>query len=670
MVNVKNIEHCWIQVSDGTLLSARILMPCGAMESPVPAVLEYMPYRKRDHGRNRDEMMHGYFANHGYACVRVDTRGSGESEGVLTDEFTLQQTDDGVDIVNWIAEQPWCTGAVGMIGRSWSGFSALEVAARAPVPLKAIIPVCASLDRYRHGLHYAGGCFLTDNLHWTTTMLMLNMRPPDDTLVGAKAAAMWHDRLVGNVPWIGNWLKHQVDDEYYKEGSTVLDIEKFRCAVYYVGGWCDHFASAAVDGALKFKVPFRALIGPWAHHFGHDGEPGPRIGWLQDCVRWWDYWLKGIDNGASADPRLMAWIYEPAAPAPFHAVRDGRWVAERDWPSSQVIEKTLPLSDGRLGAVHSDDKILQHRSPLSVGMAAGGDWCRLGIVGEAPLDQREDDGRSLTFDSDPLEQRLEILGAPILHLRLSTNEASAQIAVRLNDISPDGTSSRVSYGFLNLTHRESHSNPEPLEPGHIYDVTIRLNDIGYAFPAGHRIRIAVSTSYWPYIWPSPRPVTVSVHTQGSSLTLPERQQPRHEIAVAFEPPESAPPTPITILEPAAIERRFSRNLLTGLRTLTLDYRGGYLGPGRLYQLDEIGVVLGHEKSHRCEINDDDPLSARYIVSQVYDMRRGTKSWRFTSEIVMWATVDRFFTEIDARATENGMEIWSRHWSDDYPRHLV
>ncbi|HEX4504959.1 MAG TPA: CocE/NonD family hydrolase, partial [Alphaproteobacteria bacterium] len=475
---VRTIEHVVIPLSDGTQLSARIWMPEGANAHPVPAILEYMPYRKRDHNRNRDEMAHGYFAGHGYACLRVDTRGSGESDGVLTDEFTRQQTDDGVEIVNWIAAQPWCSGSVGMIGKSWSGFSSLQVAARAPEALKAVIPVCAGVDRYRHGLHFRGGCLLLDNLHWTTTMLMFNMRPPDPQIVGDRYDAIWRQRIEGNEPWLKNWLTHQTDDGYYREGSAVHDIAKFRAAIYFVGGWFDHFAGAVPEAIESFSVPVRGLVGPWAHHFGHDGEPGPRMGWLQDCLRWWDQFLKGKDTGVLREPAYNAWILEP----PAHPAKDvpckGRWVSEPTWPSPNIQRQDYFLGDGTLGKKPSQDKAFAHRSPLSLGMANGGDYCRLGVIGEAPLDQREDDARSLVFESEVLTERVEILGSPTLKLTVAADAKVAMVAVRLNDVAPDGTSSRVTYGFLNLTHRDSHANPAPLEPGKPYTVSVDLNHIG------------------------------------------------------------------------------------------------------------------------------------------------------------------------------------------------
>ena len=394
------------------------------------------------------------------------------------------------------------------------------------------------------------------------------------------------------------------------------------------------------------------------------------IGWLQDCLRWWDHWLKGEDNGVTEEPVYTAWMFDPDAPVANATERGGRWVGEKKWKSPRITEMKYLFNGIRLDTQTASDETIEHHSPLSLGMAAGGDWCRIGVPGEGALDQREDDARSLAFTSDPLPERLEILGAPVVELEICADQLNATVALRLNDVAADGTSSRVSYGFLNLTHRDGHSHPAPLEPGKFFKVRVTLNQTAYAFPAGHRLRVALSTSYWPYIWPSPQPVTLRVRTLSSYLTLPRRPIDRSETPIVFEPAESAPPVPMTILEQPSINRTFNRDLITGLNKLVLHYSGGYMGPGRLFRLEPIGVVIGHEKTHVCEILDDDPLSARYVVSQTYDIQRDGKRFRLFSRIAMRASEEKFFTEAEARAYENDVEVCVKHWVEDYPRYLV
>ena len=188
MVAVTVVEHFFIPMKDGVRLAARMWLPADAEHAKAPALLEYIPYRKRDGTRARDEPMHGWFAAHGYAAVRVDMRGSGESDGHMADEYLAQELSDACEVIDWLSRQSWCTGRVGMMGKSWGGFNALQTAALRPPALKAIITVCSTDDRYADDIHYMGGALLNDNLWWGTIMLAFQARPPDPELVGAELA--------------------------------------------------------------------------------------------------------------------------------------------------------------------------------------------------------------------------------------------------------------------------------------------------------------------------------------------------------------------------------------------------------------------------------------------------------------------------------------------------
>jgi len=445
---VRRIEHCWIPLPDGCRLAARVWLPEDAETSPVPAIVEYIPYRKRDFTRARDEPMHHYFAGHGYAAVRVDVRGSGESDGVLLDEYAEQELADGVAVIDWLAARPWCTGAVGMIGKSWGGINVLEIAARRPPALRAIITVCGSDDRWADDAHYMGGCLLNENLTWGSMLLTSSALPPDPALVGERWRALWLARLDHAVLFPEVWLRHQRRDAYWRRA----DLERITCAVYAVGGWADAYTNAIPRLLAGLTAPRKGLIGPWAHVYPHSGSPGPAIGFLQEALRWWDQWLKEIETGVLDEPLFRIWMQE--------SHDGGRWVTEATWPSLRIVPKRLALGPGRLlEEAGGPETPLAWRSPQSIGLAAG-DWCSFGGGDDAPTDQRDDDGGSLTFDSAPLGERLEILGAPVADLELAVDRSEAFVAVRLNEIRPDGSSVRATYGVLNLTHRTSHGHPE------------------------------------------------------------------------------------------------------------------------------------------------------------------------------------------------------------------
>ena len=336
-----------IEMADGCRLAARIWMPDNAEAQPVPAILEYIPYRKRDLTAERDDINHRYFAGHGYAGVRVDLRGSGESDGVLTDEYLPLELDDGIQVLRWIASQPWCNGHVGMIGISWGGFNGLQIAALQPPELKAVITLCSTDDRYADDVHYMGGCLLLDNLSWASTMFSYNTCPPDPALVH-DWREQWMTRLKESGLWLDTWLRHQRRDDYWKHGSICEDFSAVRCPVMAVSGWADGYSNAVFRLLEGLVVPRKGLIGPWSHKYPHLGVPGPAINFLREAVRWWDQWLGGRDTGIMEEPMLRVWMQDSTPPRPYYEHRPGRWVAEDRWPSDRIHEVRYPLAPGAL----------------------------------------------------------------------------------------------------------------------------------------------------------------------------------------------------------------------------------------------------------------------------------------------------------------------------------
>ena len=295
---VKEIEHFWIPMGDGVRLSARMWLPEDAENQPVPAILEYIPYRKADFTALRDRVRHPYFAGHGYASIRVDIRGTGESDGILFDEYLELEQEDGLEVLRWIAAQPWCNGKIGIIGKSWGGFNGLQIAARQPPQLKAVISLCSTDDRYADDVHYMGGCVLASNmLSWASVMLAYNALPPDPMHFGERWREVWLDRIERTPPYVEAWLSHQRRDAYWQHGSVNEDLGAIQCPVFAVGGWADGYTNAIFRLLEGLSGPKKGLVGPWAHEYPEVAQPGPAIGFLQECVRWWDYWLKDIDNG-------------------------------------------------------------------------------------------------------------------------------------------------------------------------------------------------------------------------------------------------------------------------------------------------------------------------------------------------------------------------------------
>ena len=536
---VRELRNVWIPLSDGVRLSARIWLPEDAEDAPVPALLEYLPYRKDDVTAARDAVRHPYLAGHGYASVRVDMRGSGDSDGLLLDEYLPQEQLDAVEVIEWLAAQPWCSGEVGMFGISWGGFNALQVAARQPPALKAVIAVSATHDRYTDDVHWCGGCVFQPMLDWATTMLAYDARPPDPLVVGERWRDLWLARLEGSRPLIETWLGHQRRDGYWLQGSVYVDYRAIRCPVYVVSGWSDWYRNPVFALLEGLDVPRKGLIGPWAHTYPEQAAPGPAIGFLQEALRWWDRWLKGSENGVESEPRFRAWITEPFAPG-FHDELPGRWVAEASWPSANVETRTLTLTaDGGLTEGVADEAELAIRGLQTAGLDNSWIFSR---------DQRAEDGCALSFTSVPLRERIELLGIPRLELVFASDRPLALASVRLCDVAPDGVSTLVTRGQLNLTHRDGHETPAQLVPGERTRASVRLDAIGRAIPPGHRLRVSVSPTGWPRAWPSPEPVTLTVVAGASYLELPVRH-PRDTDArlPAFAEAEGSEPLPLVRL---------------------------------------------------------------------------------------------------------------------------
>ena len=640
-----------------------------AEEHPVPAILEYLPYRKRDLTAARDVQSHPYWAGHGYAGVRVDIRGTGESDGVLTDEYLPQELADGVAVLEWLADQPWCTGEVGMVGISWGGFNGLQIAALQPPQLKAVITLCSTDDRYADDIHHMGGCLLGDNLSWASTMFDGNACPPDPELVGDRWREMWLERLDGSGLWLAQWLEHQRRDAYWKHGSVCEDFAAIRCPVYAISGWADGYCNAVFRLLEGLSVPRKGLVGPWAHKYPHLGVPGPAIGFLQDSLRWWDHWLKGVDTGIMDEPMLRVWIQESVPPSARYDVRPGRWISEPSWPSPNILPTSfrltvghdlLPEADGV-----DDEAELTVRSSLSVGLFAG-KWCSYNAPPDLPHDQRDEDGGCLIFQTPRLESPLEICGQPRVELELEADQPVAMVALRLIDIAEDDKATRVSYGLLNLTHRDSDEFPEALEPGRRYRVTVLLKHIAQQFPAGHAIRLSASTSYWPLAWPAPRPVRLTMIPGLSRLILPVRApRPAEEAALpAFGEPEGAPPIAKTLIQPTQESWRVIRDLANDQTTLEVINDEGR------YRLDAIDLEIAARVTERYSYSYGSYDSISGWTEWERSFRRGDWEVRTLTRTLMTSDEENFRLRATLDAWEGETRIYARTWDETIPRDLV
>ncbi len=660
---VREIEHSTIALGDGTRLSTRMWRPVDAEARPVPAILEYLPYRKRDGTAPRDEIVHPYLAGHGYACVRVDVRGNGESDGLMADEYTAQELADGKEVIEWLAARPWCSGRVGMMGISWGGFNALQVAALRPAPLKAIVTICSTDDRYADDIHYMGGCLLNDNLTWSAQMMAYSSRPPDPLIVGEGWKDLWLERLEAQPLLAANWLRHQRRDDFWRHGSVCESFGDIEAAVFAVGGWADAYSNAIPRLLAGLKSPALGLIGPWVHKYPHMAWPEPAIGFLQEILRWWDHWLKGEDSGIMAEPKLRAYMMDSVRPAVDYELRPGRWVAEAAWPPGGATTRVFHLNQDGLGDGPGEHGVLPVRSPLTTGASCGSFCPGMRLAHEHPGDQRRDDADSRLFDSAPLAAPLEILGAPVVELVVASDRPVAQVAVRLCDLHPDGASTRVSFMPFNLTHRDSHAAPAALEPGRAYKVRIQLNDVAYVFPVGHRIRIALSSAYWPRVWPSPELATLEVTAGASRLMVPVRPRVDEE-TVSFGQPEGAPALACDQLRAPEGGRTIRRDLADGTVTVTTHDDFG------AFRIRSHGLEIGSCVGQSFSIEPETPGSAAARAHWTTTLGRGDWQTRCESWTRMWSDHDSFHLEAELEAFEGEDLVFEKRWRETIARDLV
>ncbi|KRF09466.1 peptidase S15 [Arthrobacter sp. Soil782] len=633
------MEDVLIPLSDGTRLAATVWLPEDAISNPVPALLEYLPYRRGDWTAPRDAQRHPWYAGHGYASVRVDIRGCGDSEGIMLDEYHPQEQADGVEVIEWLAAQPWCTGKVGMFGISWGGFNSLQIAAEQPEAVKAIVTVCSTDDRYADDVHYFGGAMLgIDMLSWAGTMLAFQCRPPAPWRVGDSWETMWKERLEGLQPFAETWMDHQERDEYWRRGSVCEDYSRVKAAVMAVGGWADPYRSAVLRLLAGLDGPVQGLIGPWSHQYPDIARtPGPNIGFLQETLRWWDYWLKGIDTGIMDEPALRALHQDSARPATHYPVRTGTWVGLESWPSESVNTATFNLADDLRSTATNAAQLAVVATPQHTGIDAAR-WFPYGNLSDLPPDQRSEDGRSVVFETPELTENLNILGFPRLRLRVSSTARRGNVFARLCDVAPDGSSTLITRGAINLCKRNGMDHAEDVVPGEFVEAEIELRAISWQLPAGHKLRLALSNTYWPWIWPHGEQGALTIDASGSELSL-DVLDPAVIAAggVSFEEAEQSAPLDIKpgpVLEPRP-EREVRYEPATGSWILTVDPN---FGGNRIYP---DGLHYGEEAVEIYRIEEDDPLSASAESRWKISMEREGWSVRIETSATVTATAEHY-----------------------------
>jgi uncharacterized protein len=639
------IENTWIPLADGTRLAVRLWIPEGADRRPAPVVWEYLPYRKRDGVRKRDDATAQNLAPYGIAFARVDIRGTGDSGGVMADEYGSPELQDGVECIAWLARQPWSNGSVGMRGISWGGINSLQIAALAPPALKAIMPMGCVDNRFLGDAHYIGGALATENFKWGTYFKVYMGAPPDPEIAGADWETAWRERLDATPAILKEWTSHQRYDRYWQRGSVATDYRRIRCPVYVVGGWLDPYSNVVGSLLAGLDVPRKGLIGPWGHLMPNLPEP-LGLDWAYEEVRWWQHWLEGIDTGIMDEPLFRAYMPYRTLSEVYPAAIPGRWIAESGWPAPDTRPWVLHLGKGTLSFAPSPPGSLRYVGDKLVGMRKQ-QW-----MPSRPGDQTPDDSKSLVFDSAPLESDREILGNPLARIRVSASVTIAKVALRLTEVLPDGKSWLVSYGILNLTHRDSHEHPTPLEPDTFYDVEVPLYMVAHRFKKGSRIRAALSESLWPLVWPSPEIATLTVDLPGSSLILPLRPIPARESPFPIPIKHSPGTSPYLHTEPGPGTEAVLSN------------------PLQSTVIPEVGTTVETESSERLVIKEGEPNSGSWTQENMTAWKRGDWDCTVSAAFELTSTPQEFRVREVLRAKKGDEEIFKREQLSTIKRNLL
>jgi len=656
------IRQAWIPMPDGVRLAADIFVPEDIGDRRLPVLLEYLPYRKDD-SRQRNFQLYSYFLRHGYVVARVDIRGTGNSEGrTIPYEYSDIELDDGESVIAWLAEQPFSSGNIGMFGISWGGFNSIQMAVRNPPALKAFIAVMATEDLYQEDVHYIDGIMHTDS--WMMSNDLYNSLP------GAPDYVMdedWYRNRFDVEPSVFTYMRHQRDGPFWDRASALHKYDRIRIPGFHIGGWYDGYRDSLPRMLENVKAPVKAMIGPWDHDFPHNASHSPQMEWRREAVRWFDQWLKGVDTGIMDEPAFAVYVRDWHPPGPGVYDFPGRWRWEDGWPIERTTTQTWYAQQQRgLARTTAQPAVETQRYVPSSGLEAGGPVMWWGSV--LP-DLQPADEYALVYDSEPLQQPLEILGEPVAHLRVSADAKRANWIARIADVAPDGQVTHVAAAAFNGTHRLSAREPSDIVPGEEFPLAIEMHFTSWVFPPGHRIRLSVTNSQWPMLWPTPYPAATTLALggeDGARVDLPviPRAAGGEWRSPVFEPPAADPDLP-------------------GFETLDAGNSTGYGEIEKVQHDNATGEAFGvatnsgayrypwgvERFEERIEHRTSDSNPANTSVKGIYALQEELpgRVIRFEQDVTFRSDPDNFYLVFDRRVLVNGELKHHKEWRETIPR---
>jgi predicted acyl esterase len=494
-----------------------------------------------------------------------------------------------------------------------------------------------------------------------------NFAPPDPEVVGDKWAEMWQERLDKNTPWGIGWLTHPLDDQFYTSQSLQPDYGRIKVPTMLWSGWADCYPTPILRAFAHLTVPKRAFVGPWNHNWPEMAVPGPRIDFRSEMLRRYDRWLKGIDNGVTDEPPLNLYVHTWTEPNELMPMTDnGRWQSETEWTPARIKPETMYLADGHTlaaqpGAADAQDA---YEYDATVGVTSGIYWGGGVLPWAMPLDQRADEIKSLTFTTAPFARDTELTGEPQAVLYVSSTAESGYFHVKISDVAPDGTSKWLTDGGLLTSHRTSHTNPEPIVAGRVYELKIDLKFVAYTVLSGHSLRFAVASADLQNAWPCASPAVHTLHRGAAA--------PSHVVLPLA--PADAPKLPPSALKPSPHREPTQSDFGGSSHKITHDL----VNETTTVELERISSdarpafgdsIVSREARSRYTVSRRDPAAAHLNAEHICTIARPEGEIRIEANesLVSDAHMFRFQSRVEIQV--DGKTHFTRSWRASRPRLL-
>jgi len=636
-------EKFFVESDDGVLLA--VLMKRPQTDQPLPVLMTYTPYRVST-GLGGVDLLD--FAKYGYVTLIFDVRGTGDSSGICDSVYSDGERRDGAFMIDWAAKQSWSNGRVGIWGISYGAIISLQMAAKAPAALKAVIARSGSDDPFAEWTNLGGVPRNYIYESYAPFMSARNFAPPSQALWGEKWLELWQERLESNTPWGISFLNNIEDSDFWRARATRDLLDQITCPVFVVEGWSDWYSNPMLRIFSKLSGPKRALIGPWGHQWPDKALPGPRIDWHREALAWWDRWLKDIDTGIESSAPLTLYLEKYRIPSNFVANSPGYFITAESWPpdNSQSREHFFDLSANLLisdrAAIDQSSNQTKLKSALLAGAYSGkvgGGPFRYNVL--KPLDQRLESPHSITLLASPISKDQFIVGNPKAHLYLASDCEIGQVSVSLIDQAPDGSQYLISRGFLNLSYANyPKSSAEPLTPHFIYEVDIELVATAYQIEPGHQVGVKISTADFQMSWPAAKTFTLSLFSspeQLSSITIPFLESVSDEgLTIRLLENDQDPELPET-----------SYQLTEDLVNQKIGYRF------------ESKSVFGN--SGELTIDSSNPAIAEIRAKTIYEELNGSHRIRIEAECVTESDEREIWHEVEICARLDGNEHFRKRY---------